>query len=84
MDECSDAEKVWYPQRTVCRYSMDLAAANWKYDRKHEALPYHDGTFPEEPSAWAKDRSSSHPYHYRDGVGIWLYGSDLNPEDQFL
>lgn len=63
---------------------MDLAAANWKYDAKHAAAPYHDGTFPREASAWAKERSESHPYHYRDGVSIWLHDSDLDPDDQFL
>lgn len=75
-----DSERVWFPQRTICHVSMDLAAANAKYDTKHKAAPYHDGTF----KSWVKERTPSHPYHYRDGVAIWMHDVDLAPEDQFL
>lgn len=63
---------------------MDLAAANWRYDNRHKELAFHDGTFPTDLGAWVKERSASHPYHYRDGVRIWIHDSDLNPEDEFI
>ncbi len=59
---------------------MEEAAANRGYDKLHEALPYHDGTF----TSWAKEHSPSHPYHARDGVRIWVAPEDLSPDDKFL
>lgn len=59
---------------------MELAAANWLYDQRHEAAPYHDGSFED----WAKERSASHPYHYRDGVRLWVSDVDYSPGDAFL
>lgn len=59
---------------------MALAAANGRYDDLHKEQPYHDGTF----TFWAKDRSRAFPYHYRDGVSIWVTREDLSPDDDFL
>lgn len=59
---------------------MAEAAANARYDQLHEAKPYHDGTF----NLWSKDRSPLFPFHYRDGVTIWVSPDDLTPEDDFL
>lgn len=79
-DECGDSEQPWYPQRTVCYAAMETAAANWRYDQLHEKEPFHDGSF----TSWAKDRSGAHPYHYRDGVTVWVARTDINPGDEFL
>ena len=78
--ECDDADVDWFPQRDVCYPTMALAAADAKYDELHEKRPYHNGTF----ESWAEKRSASHPFHFRDGVGIWVSRDDLTPEDLFL
>lgn len=59
---------------------MEAAAANWRYDELHEKEPFHDGSF----ESWAKDRSLEHPYHFRDGVSIWVAPVDLTPDGTFL
>lgn len=78
--ECEDAATKWFPQRTVCHATMERAAAEWGYDQCHDAEPFHDGTF----TKWAATRSLLHPYHYRDGVRLWVAPVDLNPHDHFL
>jgi hypothetical protein len=50
------------------------------YDLLHEKRPYHDGSF----SRWAKESSRQFPFHYLDGVTIWLAPVDMNPDDDFL
>lgn len=57
-----------------------LAFANWRYDQLHEKQPFHDGTF----TRWSDTRSMRTPYHYRDGVRVWVSAHDLNPDDDFL
>lgn len=59
---------------------MDQAAADRKWAALHEKEPWHNGTFDD----WAEDRSDSHPYHYSDGVRVWVDKTDWNPDDQFL
>lgn len=59
---------------------MQLAAANRMYDLLHEAKPYHDGTF----RLFAEEPSRLTPFHYRDGVTIWISKDDLTPDDDFL
>lgn len=59
---------------------MESAAANDRYESKHKDRPYHDGSF----KSWAKDRSRQHPYHFRDGVTVWVHDVDLSPDDDFL
>lgn len=80
MDECSDEDIVWYPQRLVCRKTMDLMAAERKWAALHDAMPYHDGSF----KSWVKERSDSHPFHYTDGVRLWVSDVDYTPDDDFL
>jgi hypothetical protein len=58
---------------------MERAAANSAYAKLHEKAPYHDGSF----QSWAKDWSTSHPYHYNDGVSIGVADHDLTPWDAF-
>lgn len=59
---------------------MALAVTERRYNALHEKEPWHDGTF----ESWRKDYSASHPYHYLDGVGLWVSTDDLTPDDDFL
>ncbi len=43
-------------------------------------MPFHDGSF----SRWSKEPSREFPFHYLDGVTIWLAPTDVNPDDDFL
>ncbi len=79
-EECGDAEKSWYPQRTICYSTMESAAARWRYGVLHEEERFHDGTH----RNWSKTRSKDFPYDRDDGVTIWVAPMDLNPEDRFL
>lgn len=63
---------------------MERAAAEWRYDKRHKARPYHDGTFPDDLELWSDKRSETHPYHARDGVTFWVANSDVAPHDHFL
>lgn len=59
---------------------MALAAANWMLDQKHESVgAYHDGT----RQSWVKTRSSTHPFHYRDGVRVVVSKFDLTPDEEW-
>ena len=50
------------------------------YDDLHEKVPFHDGTFTD----WSPKWSRATPYHYKDGVQIWVSRHDLTPDDDFL
>lgn len=77
---CHDPDQVWYPQRAVDYAVMEQKAADARYERLHENLPYHDGTF----TNWAKDRSADHPYKYDEGVTVLVTPVDYTPDDLFL
>ena len=51
-----------------------------RYEKKHEALAWHDGRF----RIWAKEFSPVTPFHYMDGVTIWVSRDDLTPDDDFI
>lgn len=63
---------------------MALAAVNWMLDQRHQGKEgvgeYHDGTF----TRWSHTRSTTHPFHFRDGVAIWVSKYDLTPEADWL
>lgn len=59
---------------------MVKAYAEAKYDQLHEKQPFHDGAF----AKWGEKRTAETPYHYRDGVNLWVAESDLTPHDHFL
>lgn len=59
---------------------MEREGAARKYARLHEKAPFHDGTFTD----WAEKASSAHPYHFMDGVTIYVAPVDVNPHDHFL
>lgn len=80
LEECSDEEKPWYPQRLICRKSMELAAADRKWESLHKDRPFHDGSF----KSWRVERSDSHPYHYTDGVRLWVAEVDYEPDGDWL
>ncbi len=46
----------------------------------HEERPFHDGT----ETVWASERSRATPYHFSEGVKIYVAEFDVNPDDQFL
>lgn len=71
----------WFPQRHVDHAEMALAAVNWMLEEKHKTIgEYHDGTF----TQWSRTRSRSFPFHYRDGVRLWVSKYDLTPEADWL
>lgn len=59
---------------------MDLAAAERKWASLHEETPFHNGDF----TSWSKDRSDSHPYHFQDGVRLWVSDVDYDPDGSWL
>lgn len=50
------------------------------FDKRHEDRPWHDGT----GVLWAEKYSPTTPWHYRDGVTVWVSKYDLTPDDDFL
>ena len=78
---CGHAERLWFPQRTVCYATMARAAAQRDYDALAETYGgWHDGTF----ENWAKERDEAHPFAHDDGVTIWVSEHDLTPEANWL
>lgn len=59
---------------------MQLRAAERIYGLLHEDAPFHDGTF----TNWASKPSREFPFHFNDGVSIWLSTQDDRPDDLFL
>jgi hypothetical protein len=55
-------------------------AAERRYAQIHEDRPFHDGT----EKRWSKTSGPSFPYHFQDGVTIYVSETDLNPKDKFL
>lgn len=50
------------------------------YQELHKDQEWHDGTF----TIWSDKFSKLTPWHYTDGVSIWLAPVDADPEDEFL
>lgn len=80
MAVCSDPDRTWFPQRSICHVTMEQAAAQARYSDKHEGKPYHNGKF----TSWSEKRGADHPYEANEGVTIWVHDVDLSPEDRFL
>lgn len=59
---------------------MELKTAQRKWDELHKELQYHDGTF----THWTASRTDATPYHYSDGVHLYVAPFDVNPDDRFL
>lgn len=54
--------------------------AQRRYEKLHEKRPWHDGLF----RVWAEEYSPLTPFHFMDGVSIWVSREDLSPDDNFL
>lgn len=59
---------------------MNEAAARHRYEELHRERPFHDGSF----SRWSKERTESTPFHFQDGVEVYVSLTDDNPDDDFL
>lgn len=59
---------------------MQLKAAVRIYENLHKDKPWHDGSF----QIWSDQFSRLTPFHFSDGVTIWLSETDLAPDDKFL
>ena len=55
------------------------AVAERMYEKLHEDKPWHDGKF----QIWGEKYSSITPWHYKDGVTIYLARTNENPDDKF-
>lgn len=85
VEECGDDDRDWFSQMSICWPSAQLAAAQALFADLHEDRPFHNGS-PERftsPAHWAKERSAAFPFHYGDGVAMWLSPVDL-PGPDFL
>lgn len=80
ISECPDDEKDWFPQRHICYVEMQLKAAQRAYDERHKAQSFHNGTF----THWSEKWSPYTPFHYMDGVTLWMSEVELSPDDNFL
>lgn len=80
-DVCSDPEREWFPQLSVCYSEMEQAAAAWRFEQLAERRgEFHDGSF----KRWSKVRSARHPYRYSDGTTVWVSLEDHGEGGDFL
>lgn len=77
--EC-EQPRPWYPQRSVCYARQAHAAAQRRFDEIHEDTPWHDGTY----TVFTAKPTTATPFHYMDGVTLWVSSKDLSPDDDFL
>ena len=77
---CADPDRLWYPQRHICFATKARDAADRAFGEKHKAKPFHNGR----EKGWAKDYSPQTPFHFRDGVRVWVSQHDLTPDDAFI
>ena len=54
--------------------------ADRKYGLKHDEQPYHNGR----GGNWSKKPTKKAPFHFRDGVRVWVSQYDLTPDYPFL
>lgn len=73
---CGDPDLDWYHRLTVCEPTMLANGAARRWALKHKDKPFHDGDF----QSWAKEPSNSHPYHFEDGVRVWVSRDDPGPD----
>lgn len=79
-EDCSDPDFIWYPQRHTCYASRQQATADRQYGEKHGERPYHDGR----EHGWSDKATAKAPFHFRDGVRVFVAPVDLNPDDNFI
>ncbi len=59
---------------------MEEASARRRYSDLHGDRPWHDGTF----TNWSSEATEATPYHFEDGVEVYVAETDLAPDDKFL
>lgn len=82
-EDCSDPDRAFYPQRSICYATRERVAAQERYAALHEAGSgriYHDGL----ERNWSETWTTATPYKYDAGVSVWVADVDLNPDDHFL
>jgi hypothetical protein len=79
-EDCSDPDKAWFPQLTVCYATRERQAAHRRFEALHSKLPFHDGDW----GGWAKDQSVDAPYHFMEGSTVWVAATDLGLGGDFL
>lgn len=72
---CSDLHRPFYPQVDFCGAEQERMAAERRLDEIHADAAFHDGT----RTHWSKEATPETPYHYRDGVKVWVSEHNLNP-----
>lgn len=80
LSECSDPDKPWFPQMSVCNAAIEAASAKTLWELKHKDRPWHNGDF----SSWAAEPSVTHSVHRDAGVNIWVAPTDLGVGGDFL
>ncbi len=81
--ECSDPDRVWYPQRLVCYATRETERLEREWRELHDEKTgrvFHDGT----ERSWSKTFGAAHPYNYDDGVRLFVTAVDLSPDDDWL
>ena len=79
-EDCSDPTKPWHEQRDICYARRAQAWADRMYGEKHKDRPFHDGN----DRGWSDKATARAPFHFRDGVRVWVSPYDLTPDDKFL
>lgn len=51
-----------------------------RFDEIHEDAQWHDGTY----TNFTAKPTTGTPFHYMDGVTLWVSAKDLSPDDDFL
>lgn len=80
LEDCSNPDLPWYPQRHICYATKVRDMADRKWSEKREDAPFHSGN----EQGWAKSFSTRTPFHFRDGVRVWVSPHDLTPGDTFI
>lgn len=59
---------------------MNEQAAQARWQRLHEAKPWHDGTF----ESWREKPDDEHPFHFSHGTNVWVAETDHGYGGEFL
>lgn len=84
LEECSDPEREWFPQLSVCYATMEERSAQTRFDEIHKDRPWHDGSFPEDRAAWSDKRTAETPFRYDWGARVFVTDTDLDMGGDFL
>lgn len=79
-EDCADPNAARYPQRHKCYAKREQEAADRLYGEKHKDKPFTNRA----ETRWAEKPDPQTPFHFRDGVRIFVAPVDLDPDDHFL